>query len=297
MRESTDEKWVSWYQSFDEKYGSEQRQEWYSEAATAYRWARPQYPDALIEKVWQQANLSPQSSMLEIGCGPGIATAAFAAKGLSIVAVEPSSAACELARKSCRESDAANTPNTKRPSQRVTVINSTFEDFSLAHQKFDAVLAATSFHWIPPEIACQKSAAALKPNGSLILLWATPLQPSEEICQYLSCVYEQYGLSALGKEQHRTQAHYQSSFEIFAKAVNESGCFQTTSVDMQKHQSIYSIEKYLALLSTLSHYIALEEQLRNDLFIAIGERLAEKLETGALTTTHWFANQVAPLKI
>lgn len=297
MRESTDEKWVSWYQSFDEKYGSEQRQEWYSEAATAYRWARPQYPDALIEKVWQQANLSPQSSMLEIGCGPGIATAAFAAKGLSIVAVEPSSAACELARKSCREGDAANTSNTQRPSQRVTVINSTFEDYSLAHQKFDAVLAATSFHWIPPEIACQKSAAALKPNGSLILLWATPPQPSEEICQYLSCVYEQYGLSELGKEQHRTQDHYQGSFEIFAKAVNESGFFPTTSVDMQKHQSIYSIEKYLALLSTLSHYIALEEQLRNDLFIAIGERLAERLETGALTTTHWFANQVAPLKL
>ncbi len=214
--------------------------------------------------------------MLEIGCGPGIATAAFAAKGLSIVAVEPSSAACELARKSCRESDSANT---QRPSQRITIINSTFEDYPLTHQKFDAVLAATSFHWISPEVACEKSAAALKPGGSLILLWATPPQPSEEVCQYLSPVYEQYGLSGLGKEQHRPQEHYQSSFEIFAKAVNESGFFQPTSVDIQKHQSIYSIEKYsysiekyLALLSTLSHYIALEEQLRNDLFVTMGER-------------------------
>ena len=294
MQESTDEKWVSWYQSFDENYGAEQRQTWYSQAATAYRWARPQYPDALIEKVWRQANLSEQSSMLEIGCGPGIATAAFAAKGLSIVAVEPSSAACELARKSCREGDSANTM--QRPSQRVTVINSSFEDYPLAQQKFDAVLAATSFHWVSPEIACQKSAAALKPSGSLILLWATPPQPSEEICQYLSPVYERYGLSELGKEQYRPQAHYQSSFEVFANTISESGFFHLTTVDMQQHQSIYSIEKYLALLSTLSHYIALEEQLQNDLLIAIGERLAEKLETGALTTTHWFANQVAPLK-
>lgn len=292
MKESTD-KWYDWYESFDETHGSEQRREWYSEAAIAYRWARPQYPDALVEKVWQQANLSKQSSMLEIGCGPGIATAAFAAKGLSIVAIEPSSAACELARKSCREN---NSPNLERSSQRVTIINSTFEDYPLAHQKFDAILAATSFHWIPPKIACKKSAAALKPGGSLILLWATPPQPSEEICQYLSPVYEQYGLSELGKEQHRPQDHYQGSFEIFAKAVNESGFFQTTSVNMQKHQTIYSIEKYLALLSTLSHYIALEEQLRNDLFVTMGEQLAEKLETGALTATHWFANQVAPLK-
>ena len=92
----------------------QQRQEWYSQAATAYRWARPQYPPAMVDSVITQANLRANSSLLEIGCGPGIATAAFAAKGFSIVGVEPSLAACKLAHKSCGYSD------------RISIVNSTF---------------------------------------------------------------------------------------------------------------------------------------------------------------------------
>jgi SAM-dependent methyltransferase len=280
MTASNENEWHEWYAAFDETHGPEQRHSWYNQAATAYRWARPAYPKAMVEKVFTQAGLRPRSTLLEIGCGPGIATAAFAEKGLNIVALEPSPAACELARKSC-----GHNPN-------VTVINSTFEDYALQPQTFDAVLAATSFHWISPEIACQKSAAALKPGGALILLWATPPQPSDDIGEYLQPVYERYGLAEMGKEQCCIEAYYHGNFEKFAATIGQSGYFQTTEVEIEKHQTTYSIEKYLALLSTLSPYIALEETVQNDLFTALGEQLAERLETGALETTHWFAAQV-----
>jgi SAM-dependent methyltransferase len=292
-KNQTENQWHDWYASFDDTHGSEQRQDWYSQAATAYRWARPKYPQDLVDKVFTQAGLSPQSSLLEIGCGPGIATAAFAEKGLSIVAIEPSPVACGLAHQGCRNNS------------KVMIINSTFENYELAPQSFDAVLAATSFHWIAPEIACQKSAAALKPGGALILLWATPPQPSEEICQYLRPIYEHYCLDKLGEEQCRTEDYYRDNFELFAAIVNQSGYFQASAeqtavnqnaVAMEKHETLYSIEKYLALLSTLSPYIALEESVQNDLLADLGDRLAEELETGALHLTHWFASQVAPLK-
>jgi hypothetical protein len=99
----------------------------------------------------------------------------------------------------------------------------------------------------------------------------------------------------MGQEHGRTEAYYQSNFEMFSEQVNSSGFFQSSSVSIQSCQSIYSIEKYLALLSTLSGYIALEPQTRENLLIDLGDRLAERLETGALTTTHWFASQVAPV--
>jgi SAM-dependent methyltransferase len=280
----SENEWHEWYTAFDETYGPEQRQSWYNQAATAYRWARPVYPAAMVAKVFAQAGLSPRSALLEIGCGPGIATAAFAEKGLSIVALEPSPAACELARKSCDRNP------------KVKVLNSTFEAYALQPQTFNAVLAATSFHWISPETACQKSAAALKPGGSLILLWATPPQPSDDISEYLQPVYERYGLADMGKEQCQTEAYYHGNFEKFAATVGESGYFQATEVEIERHQTPYSIEKYLALLSTLSPYIALEETVQTDLFTALGEKLAERLETGAFEATHWFASQVAPLK-
>ena len=277
-----DNKWYSWYQDFDKNHSSEERRQWYSGAARAYRWARPTYPDSLIERVISR--LHAKETLLEIGCGPGIATTAFAEKGFSICGVEPSPAACKLARKSC-----------EAYGKRVTICNSTFEDYPLRNQRFDAVLAATSFHWVSPEVACQKSAAALNPGGSLILLWATPPQPNDEILQYLQPVYERYNLAELGYEQHRTQAYYQGNFENFAKAVGDSEYFESTPVAVETHHSTYSIEKYLALLSTLSGYIALEADVRENLLAELSDRLAEKLETGALETTHWFAWQVAPL--
>ncbi len=284
MNPSAEKPWPQWYAAFDETHGPEQRHSWYDQAATAYRWARPSYPESMVDKVIAQAGLSSRSSLLEIGGGPGIATTAFADKGLSLVAVEPSPAACDLARKSCRDQ------------AKVTVINSTFEDYALQPHSFDAVLAATSFHWISPKVACQKSAAALKPGGSLILLWATPPQPSDEIGEYLQPVYERYGLAEMGREQCRTEAYYRGNFEQFAETVNQSGYFQPSGVEIERHQTLYSIEKYLALLSTLSPYIALDESLQDDLFTALGEQLAERLETGAFEAAHWFAMQVVPLK-
>ncbi len=275
-------KWYSWYRAFDEHHSPEERRQWYSGAARAYRWARPTYPNSLIERV--VAQLNDKETLLEIGCGPGIATTAFAEKGFRIDGVEPSPAACKLAQKSCE---------VYRNS--VTIHNSTFEDYSLGNQRFDAVLAATSFHWISPKVACKKSAAALNPGGSLILLWATPPQPSDEIYQYLQPVYERHGLAEMGHEQHRTQAYYQGNFENFAKMVGDSGYFEATPVEVDTHHSIYSIEKYLALLSTLSGYIALEAEQRENLLSELGEHLAKKLETGAFETIHWFASQVTPL--
>lgn len=279
---AAENEWYGWYRDFDKNHSSQARRQWYSDAARAYRWARPTYPKSLIDRVISQ--LKATETLLELGCGPGIATTVFAKKGFRICAIEPSAAACELARKSC-----------EAYKNRVRIYNTTFEDYPLKDQQFDAVLAATSFHWISPEVACKKSAAALKPGGSLILLWATPPQPNEEIHQYLQPVYERRGLADMGHEQNRSQAYYQENFESFAKGIGESGYFEATKVEIETHHSIYSIEKYLALLSTLSGYIALEEQTRENLLIELGDRLAEKLETGAFETTHWFAAQSSPL--
>ncbi|PZO57813.1 MAG: SAM-dependent methyltransferase [Phormidesmis priestleyi] len=228
METAHSNRWYDWYQSFDQNHSPEARQAWYSGAAKAYRWARPSYPNTLIEQVEQaiaqarliqsgltqsglaQAELSQAepASVLEIGCGPGIATAALATKGLSIIGIEPSPAACALARQACEAYPA------------VRIVNSTFEAYPLHEQTFDAVIAATSFHWIAPEVACEKSAAALKSTGALILLWATPPQPSPEICEALQPIYDRHGLNELGQDQCRTQAYYQANFEMFADAVN-----------------------------------------------------------------------------
>ena len=52
----------------------------------------------------------------------------------------------------------------------VTIIDTSFEEWGIVPAQFDAVLAATSFHWISCEVSYAKAAEALKTQGSLILL-------------------------------------------------------------------------------------------------------------------------------
>ncbi|MEL6159534.1 MAG: class I SAM-dependent methyltransferase [Cyanobacteria bacterium J06623_5] len=278
-----DNSWYSWYKTFDRTHQPGTRQQWYNAVAPTYLWARAHYPDEIVDRTVAKADLSAGDSLLEIGCGPGIATAPFAARRLVMTCVEPSPAACELAQKvGCDRG-------------QVKVINATFEAYDLAGQQFDAVLAATSFHWVSPEIACKKSAAALKPRGNLILLWSTPPQLNKEICDGLQSVYAQYGLADLGEKQWRSQTYYQENFEMFAETVTASGYFASTSVDITQYQGSYSLEKYLALLSTLSDYIALADETRAALMQSIAQRLRQHQSNEAFAVTHWIASQVAPL--
>ncbi len=242
---------------------SEQRKNWYSQVADAYNKTRPRYPQELINRAVEVAQLPANASILEVGCGPGIATLPFAQLGFSIVCLEPSQEACQLARQNCTTY-----------SSTVEIINTTFEDWELEPGRFNAVLAATSFHWVSPEIGYPKAAAALKDNGSLILLWNMTPQPSYEVYQALHEVYQTYAPSLGRYEKRATQ---EEQLRKFAQNVIDSGRFQGLVSEHVACEVIYSINDYLMLLSTLSPYIALEPQQRNSLFEGLREVLERNL--------------------
>ncbi|HEY9861742.1 MAG TPA: hypothetical protein V6D16_19750, partial [Candidatus Obscuribacterales bacterium] len=67
-----------------------QRKSWYSGVAQAYYQARPRYPEVLMRRAVELAKLPVDAKILELGCGPGIATVPFAQLGYSMVCLEPS---------------------------------------------------------------------------------------------------------------------------------------------------------------------------------------------------------------
>ncbi len=66
------------YKNYRDDYSLEQRKNWYSKVADAYNKTRPRYPQKLINRTVEIANLSKNTQILEIGCGPGTATTEFA---------------------------------------------------------------------------------------------------------------------------------------------------------------------------------------------------------------------------
>ena len=235
---------------------------WYDSVASAYDRTRPRYSAEILSRMQETANLQLGKSVLEIGAGAGIVTIELAKLGAKIVCLEPSKSACAIARNKCTAYG------------NVEVINTTFEEWELGKQQFDAVVAATSFHWITPEVRYAKTAAALTDNGLLILLWNTPPQPSYEIYQNCQSIYQTYAPELTKYESHQD---YQQNIGKIAQQAIASGYFQ----DLMTHQEIisvtYTVDDYLTLLSTLSPYIRLASEQRNALFAELKTELKRSL--------------------
>ena len=245
------------------KQDLETRRDWYASVASRYDRLRPRYPDALIDRVVQLAALPSGGRILELGCGPGTATIALARRGFSLLSLEPALASAQLAQVNCRSFN------------QVQIENVTFEEWQPTDPGFDAVLAATAWHWLTPAIAYRKSHQVLNPAGSLILLWNTPPQPSPELYQYLDPVYQAIAPEIPIYARYDELTVHQEQFQQLEADILASGYFQGVIQEQTVQHLTYSIQDYLDLLSTLSPYIALKPEQREHLFAALSPILAK----------------------
>src|SRR3954463_1654193 len=130
----------------------ETRRQSFDARATLYDAARPSYPEALARELLATAG----RRVLEIGAGPGKATAVFARQGASIVALEPGLRLADVLRRNVAGYD-------------VTIENTTFEAWPIA-RPFDLVIAAQSIHWVDPSVRYPKAAEVLAPGGVLAVI-------------------------------------------------------------------------------------------------------------------------------
>jgi SAM-dependent methyltransferase len=123
-----------------------------------YDRARPRYPERVFEVLRDRCGLAPGKAVLEIGPGPGTATRRLLELGADpLVAVEPNRAfAAYLA---------------KTTAGVVSPIVASFEEAKLPESSFDLATAATSFHWIDPEIGLRKVRDLLR-SGGWWAMWA-----------------------------------------------------------------------------------------------------------------------------
>ena len=135
----------------------------FNEVAELYDAARPNYPSDLIHDVIAAADLTREDAVLEVGCGTGQATQAFARLGVDIVAIEPGRDMARLARRRL-----AAFPN-------AAVVDTAFEEWRMETGVFRLVIAAQSWHWIDPEVRFAKAAQALCPGGVLAVFGHVPL--------------------------------------------------------------------------------------------------------------------------
>lgn len=269
--------WVEVLNEYSKK-DLEQRKVWYSPVVQAYDRARPRYPKQLIQRVVEVAQLAPQSKILEVGCGSGVATVDFARLGYTIDAVEPNLEFCRLAEQHCLDYP------------QVRIIPQTFEEWQVEPRKFQIVLAANAWHWISSDIKYVKASEALQENGALVLLWNMSLEPTYEVYQVLNQVYQDVApLVAPKYEGRETQ---EEILQGLGKLISDSGLFGSPVQEAIECERTYDTERYLSLLSSYSQYIALEPATREALFAGLRSTIDQQLE-GQIQLFNLAAYQIA----
>jgi len=235
----------------------------FDEDPAGYASGRPGYPEAVFDAVLAYGRLGPGSRALEIGCGPGHATVPLAQRGVRIDAVE-------LGERMARE---ARRRATGLP---VTVRVGAFEETPIEESAYDLVLAASSFHWLDPAVRMSRAAAALRPGGSLALIWTKHVR-AEEDSGFFDAVQEVYAREAPDiRRNFAALPEAEGVPEPFRDEIEESGLFDDAQVRRFRWDRWYSAEEYVNLLATYSDHKALEPAVRRALLHAVADLIRRR---------------------
>lgn len=244
----------------------ENKSTWYSPVANIYYRARPPYPARQIARATSLAQLSSESSILEIGCGPGNATVAFAQFGFSMTCLDPNQSFCKLAKNNCAGYS------------KVKVLNTSFKKWHPAeNQSYDAVLSANAFHWLLPKIKYAKSSEVLKKNGYLMLLWNLTPEPEYEVYRQIEPLYKEHVPSL---SRHEGEEIQREILENFSLEVEKSNYFKKPTTEYVSSKIVYKVDDYIDLLSTLRK---IEPQAKELLSKGVRERVGESVQLSFLS--------------
>jgi len=124
-----------------------------------YAQARPDYPDALYERLMTRCGLGPGTSVFEIGPGTGLATRRLLSLGVSrLRAIEPDPRLASFLQQTIETGS-------------LEIDQAAFDEAILPEAAFDLGIAATSFHWLEQASALAKVRRSLKPGGWWAMWW------------------------------------------------------------------------------------------------------------------------------
>ena len=129
--------------------------------AQLYARHRPSYPAAAVAFILETCGLGPDTLLVDVGCGTGISSRLFAARGVPVLGIEPND---DMRHQAEAEPlpPAGSVPSYRQGSAEAT---------GLPNGVAAAVLAAQAFHWFDAAKALREFHRILRPGGQVVLIW------------------------------------------------------------------------------------------------------------------------------
>lgn len=227
-------------------FGDRRRATSFGEDPEQYDRIRPTYPPDLIDALVAE----DPATVLDVGCGTGIAARLFSARGCDVLGVEPDARMAAVAR-----------------GHGVVVEDGRFETWAAGTRRFDLLIAAQAWHWVDPHRGATKAADVLHPGGRLGLFW-NQSNPAPSVGAAIDQAYARCA-PELGRNSvllgHRDPSLYRS----IADAVRDSGRFGPVSILRFTHRARYATDAWLELTVTHSDHRTLPPDQRHDLVAAL----------------------------
>jgi SAM-dependent methyltransferase len=235
----------------------------FDQDAELYDKARPDYPEQIFNDLFALGSLDHDAAVLELGCGTGQATRHFARRGCRVVCVELGENLAEVARRNLERFP------------RVEVITSAFESWEPRGVLFDLIFAASSWHWLDPEVRYAKAARVLKPTGILAIVdngHAFPDGFDPFFTEIQKC-YE-----AIGEPHLQWPPPLPADEPDRREEIERAGLFQVFAIKRCLWLVDYSADTYIDVLNTFSGHIAWEQSKRDKLYAEVRRLIAQRPE-------------------
>lgn len=250
----------------------------FEEVPELYERLRPAYPDELFTELVAVTGIDERSHVLEIGCGTGQATRSLARIGCTVTAVEPGEAMAAMARQHLAGVD------------NVAIETSTFEAWESRRRRFDVVVAASSWHWLDPNVAWQRAHDLLRPHGWLALLGHVVIRRPDEPEVYAATadLHERFVPGNPDWGHPPVEAEVRATSHGWGPPNEDrDGLFGPTVV--RWHPMVQELDGagFADLLRTLSPYRRLDASAREPLLAAIADRIRRDFDDRA--TRHYLS--------
>lgn len=225
--------------------------------AERYDRSRPGYPSELIDEVLGPS--APGLSVLDVGCGTGIAARAMAQRGAEVLGVELNAGMARIAERHGVPTEVAR-----------------FEAWDPAGRTFDRVTCAQAWHWLDPHVSTDKAASLLRAGGRICLFWNVGHQP-DDLAEVLLAVYRR----ALGSDLPRLMRGYgangatgpTAALGDVAEALDACDRLTGTQMTSFEWSRMYSRDQWLDQLPSHSDHAALAPDVRESLLGEVGRAI------------------------
>lgn len=225
------------------------RAECFGAVAELYDRARPTYPEELVDELLRGG----ARNVLDAGCGTGIATALFAARGCDVLGVEVDARMAAVAR-----------------AKGLAVEVASFERWEDRGRRFELLISEQAWHWVEPSTGATRAASVLADGGTIGAFWNLG-DPPAHVREVLAPIYsrlapelENYSV-VLGKSHGRVAQT--------AAGLAACGAFEPAQETWFERTETYDAAAWVDFLRTHSDHQTLPPAQREALLDAVTDAI------------------------